>query len=126
MADKGRVGVAMASGNSPPAKLKQDAIVEAILEVRFDLPRPAIPEIFLGRLADRQAWRGFAQRPMPASQVPAQIRRIDPNLRYQPVIELVSQDQGRAVRIGPQVLSYHRLKKYVGWDSFKPELLGHD
>jgi len=60
---------------------------------------------------------------MPAYQVPAEIRRVDPNLRYQPVIELVSQDQGRAVRIGPQVLSYHRLKKYVGWETFKPELL---
>src|ERR1035437_2054854 len=110
-------------GSSIPTKLKEDAIVEALLEVRFDVPKAAIPEIFLGRLADRQPWKGFTQRPLPASQLPAPLRRVDPNLRFKPIIELASTAQNRAVRIGPQVLSYHQLIPYVGWARLKPELM---
>ena len=105
-----------------PAKLKDDAIVEAVVEIRFDMPTRTIPEIFFGRLAEYEPWRGFEQRPMPASQIPGPLRRVDPNLRYQPVFELAATDSGRTVRIGPQVLSYHRLTPYVGWEKFKPEL----
>jgi uncharacterized protein (TIGR04255 family) len=124
MADKERgVGGMAERGNPIPTKLKQDAIVEAIFEVRFDTPTTAIPEIFLGRLADHQPWKGFEQRRLPASQLPAQLRQVDPNLRYQPLIELATLAKDRSVRIGPQVLSYHRLKPYVGWERFKPELL---
>jgi uncharacterized protein (TIGR04255 family) len=110
-------------GNQIPTKLKQDAIVEALFELRFDTATTAIPEIFLGRLADHQPWNGFEQRRMPASQIPSLLRQVDPNLRYQPLIELASVAKDRSVRIGPQVLSYHRLKPYVGWERFKPELL---
>jgi uncharacterized protein (TIGR04255 family) len=110
-------------GNPIPTKLKQDAIVEALFEVRFDTPTTAIPEIFLGRLADYQPWKSLEQRRMPASQFPAPLRQVDPNLRYQPLIELASVAKDRSVRIGSQVLSYHRLKPYVGWEKFKAEIL---
>jgi hypothetical protein len=46
-----------------PAKLKYDAIVEALLEVRFDMT--TIPEVLLGRLADCPSWKGFEQDRMP-------------------------------------------------------------
>ena len=50
------------------------------------------------------------------------MRRADPNLRYQPVFELVDPPNNRSVRIGGQVLSYHRRAPYVGWQLFHPEL----
>jgi len=107
-------------GKLVPAKLKHDAIVEAILEIRFDTT--TIPEILFGKLADYAPWKGFGQRPMPASAVPAPIRQADPNLRFQPIFELLGSDGHLAVRIGPQVLSYHRMPPYVGWQRFQAEL----
>lgn len=111
----------MAAGEakSIPAKLKHDAIVEALFEIRFEMT--TIPEVFFGRLAEYAPWKGFTQAPMPAYNIPAALRQADPNLRYQPVFALVEGAE-RAVRIGPQVLSYHRRMPYVGWAKFKPEL----
>ena len=40
-----------------PAKLKHDAIVEALLEVRFDMTTAS--EILFGRLADWPSWKDF-------------------------------------------------------------------
>lgn len=110
-------------GKPIPVKLKQDAIVEAIFEVRFSTPDRVVPEILLGRLADQPQWSGFQHRQLGAAQVPAQIRRENPVLRYQPVIELVPTEGDRAVRIGSEVISFHRLRRYPGWDKFRPELM---
>lgn len=109
-------------GRAIPRKLKHDAIVEAIVEIRFDMPTKTVPEIFFGRLAEYEPWKGFEQRPMPAAQLPTFLRQADPNLRHQPMFELAAADKHRAVRVGPQMLSYHRLSPYVGWEKFKPEL----
>lgn len=103
-----------------PKKLKQDAIVEAIFEMRFDTP--TIPEVLFGRLADFAAWKGFTQRRLPAYEIPAAMRQVDPNLRYAPVFELQDQERQRAVKIGAYVLSYHQSSPYTGWAAFKPEL----
>src|SRR5437879_12277215 len=111
----------MATRGKPiPTKLKHDAIVEAVFEVRFDTT--TLPEIFFGRLADYEPWKSFEQRRMPAHEIPAVLREADPNLRYQPVFELAAPAEHRAVRIGQHVLSYHRTAPYVGWAHFQPEL----
>jgi uncharacterized protein (TIGR04255 family) len=104
-----------------PAKLKHDAIVEALLEVRFDTT--TIPEVLLGRLADCPSWKGFEQERMPTYEIPAFLRQADPNLRYQPIFELHNTEKNRLVRIGGQMLSYHRLAPYESWTKFKPELI---
>lgn len=112
--------MAAAGDKSIPVKLEHDAIVEALLEIRFSMT--TIPEILFGRLAEITSWKSFAQTPMPAYNFPAALRQADPNLRYQPVFALVDAGGRRAVRIGPQVLSYHRTVPYVGWAKFKTEL----
>jgi uncharacterized protein (TIGR04255 family) len=105
-----------------PAKMKDDAIVEALLEVRFDMS--IIPEVLIGRLSEYGPWKQLSQQRTPAADIPAPIRQLNPQLRYLPVFELFSpESEGRrAVRIGPQVLSYHCTAPYVGWERFKPEL----
>jgi uncharacterized protein (TIGR04255 family) len=114
----------MAKRDRPiPIRLKHDAIVEAVAEIRFETPAKTVPEVFFGRLAEYGPWKDLEQRPMPISQIPSSLRRVDPNLRYQPIFELVSGDNTRAVRIGPQMLSYHRLRPYVGWQKFRAELI---
>ncbi len=103
-----------------PRKLKHDAIVEALCEIRFDMA--SIPEVFFGRLADYRPWQGFRQQRTPVYSIPDLMRQADPNLRYQPLFEFVEPNGSRAVRIGQQVLSYHRMAPYVGWSRFRSEL----
>jgi uncharacterized protein (TIGR04255 family) len=102
-----------------PTKLRDDAILEAVLEIRFE-PAPAaapapLPEIFIGRFADNEAWRGFRHARTAAADIPAPLRQVDPNLRYVPLIEMTSPDGGRVLRIGPQAVSYSRRGAYPGW-----------
>lgn len=108
------------SGTLLPKKLKRDSIVEAVGEFRFDTQ--AFPEVFLGRFVDHLNWKGWRQRQLPAYNIPAQIRLTDPNVKFSPIIELAQPDSKAVLRIGPSVVSYHRIAPYVGWAMFKPEL----
>jgi len=104
--------------NSLPKKLKNDAILEAVLEIRFEPDPSLIAEVIFGRIADVDEWRQFRQARLPTADIPAPIRRADPGLRYQPSIELTSPDGGISVRVGPQVVMYSRRGNYSGWGVF--------
>jgi uncharacterized protein (TIGR04255 family) len=111
-------------GGEAPKKLKHDAITEAILEIRFDAPE-GLPELFFARLCDTPEWKDFQQIRLPAYEIPASMRAMQTQLRFLPVLQLLdASDEAapRIVRIGTQVLSYHRQRKYVGWEKFQPEL----
>lgn len=103
-----------------PTKLKNDAILEALVEFRFDTT--SIPEVLLGRLIDHANWQGWQQRQLPAYNLPVQLRRLDPNMQYIPIIELADSSNKAALRIGPSAVSYHQQLPYVGWRKLKPEL----
>jgi uncharacterized protein (TIGR04255 family) len=103
-----------------PEKLRNDAIVEAIFEIRFSTS--TIPEVLFGRISEFESWRDFKPASLPISQFPVALRQADPNLRYQPVIELLDEREKRAVRIGSNVISYSRGMPYIGWKAFKTEL----
>jgi len=103
-----------------PAKLKDDAIVEALVEIQFD--SDDIGEIVIGRLSDSELWNGYSAQRLSASNIPENIRDNDPALRFQPIIERRSQDSKSNVRIGSHVLSYHVYAPYPGWPEFKSRL----
>jgi len=103
-----------------PTKLKDDAIVEALLEIQFD--SDDLGEIVIGRLTDFDLWNGYSVARLSAANIPENIRDADPSLRFQPVIERRSQDERSNVRIGSHVLSYHVYVPYPGWVDFKPRL----
>ncbi|RWM08957.1 TIGR04255 family protein [Mesorhizobium sp.] len=105
-----------------PKRLKSDAILEAVMEIRFEPDPSLVSEIIFGRFADVDEWRDFRQARLPTADIPAPIRRADPNFRYQPSIEMASADGGVAVRIGPQVVMYAQRGSYPGWDKFGAEL----
>jgi uncharacterized protein (TIGR04255 family) len=108
-------------GTPLPKKLKCDAIVEALLELRFD-GKDDLPEVFIGRFVDHRNWKGWVQRTLPAYNIPAQFRSVVPNVKFAPIIELVENESKAVLRIGPSVVSFHRQAPYVGWEKFKPEL----
>jgi uncharacterized protein (TIGR04255 family) len=100
-----------------PTKLKNDAILEAVLEIRFEPDSSQVPEIFIGRFADNEEWKGFRHARMASADIPTPLRLADPNLRYLPSIEMTSPDGGRALRIGPQAVMYSRRGVYPGWNT---------
>jgi uncharacterized protein (TIGR04255 family) len=100
-----------------PEKLKHDAILEAHFDVRFQAESSLLPEILFGRLADTPEWHGFMQRRLPTADIPAPLRRADPNLRFMPAIELIHPGGIQIVRIGPQSLVYTRRPPYPGWNN---------
>ena len=103
-----------------PTRLKHDTIVEALLEIQF--AAGGIPEVLIGRLADCPAWKAYTQHELPARNIPEVIRQTDPNFRFQPTVELRNEQGNRIVKIGSNVVSFHRLLPYVGWSEFEPEI----
>jgi uncharacterized protein (TIGR04255 family) len=101
-----------------PKKLKHDAIVEAILEIRFQTT--TIPEMLFGRLADYQPWKDFSHSRLPAQDIPRAIREGDPYLKLQPLFALSNSQC--TVRIGPNAISFHRAAPYEGWSVFHPQI----
>lgn len=99
-----------------PKRLKADAILEAAFEIRFNSDTSIVPEIMFGRMAGAAEWKDFRPARLPTADIPAPIRRSDPNLMYAPSIELTSPDGGVRVRFGPQSISYTRVGNYPGWD----------
>ena len=104
-----------------PTKLKQDAIVEALLELQFE--SDDVGEIVIGRLSDAEALNTFTINRLPPSNIPESIRDNDPNLRFQPIVERRAPDGLSAARIGGHVFSYHAYTPYPGWSTFEPKLI---
>lgn len=109
-----------------PNKLKDDSITEALVEIRF--ASSDLDEVVVGRLSDFSGWDGYAKVRLPTADIPLPVRKMDPVLRFQPLLELAAPDKSRRVRIGPATTSYHVLGKYIGWTEFSRELetvIGH-
>ena len=85
-------------GSSLPQRIKPDAILEALVEFRFE--HTELPELVLGRLLDIQLWSEFGQTRLPTADIPQTIREMDANLRYQPLVELRKDDGSRVAKIG--------------------------
>lgn len=103
-------------------KLANDAIVEALLEVRFESNDQ--PEFIFGKLGDLEEWKGFQVIRLPIADIPLQIRASDPNLKFQALYELKSPDGKLAVRIGGSSISMHAYAPYLGWGEYEPLLRG--
>jgi uncharacterized protein (TIGR04255 family) len=106
--------------SSIPKKLKDDAIIEALCEFRFECDD--VPERVVGRLSDHESWNSYTPERLPSSDIPPFVKAHDPNLKYQPVLQLRSEDGLFLVKIGSNVISFHNLGKYCGWDEFLPRL----
>lgn len=104
-----------------PKKLKRDAIIEALVEVRFE--SSLLVELFFGRLADHSAWRSFQTTRLPAAEMPVILRRMNPDFRFAPTYELKGRNEheNRSIKVGPSVISFHNKAPYLGWSQFWPE-----
>jgi uncharacterized protein (TIGR04255 family) len=101
-------------------KLRDDPIVEALLDVRFAAPE--LQEVVVGRLSDIHIWRAHPKTRLPFAAIPEPLRAINPNLLFTPTIEIRGVAGIAAVRIGGNVLNLHFVHPYDGWDKIFPRI----
>ncbi|NVJ90318.1 MAG: TIGR04255 family protein [Methylocystaceae bacterium] len=99
-----------------PKRLKNDAILEALIEVRFQTDE--LQEVVLGRLADNPNLKGFKRTRTPIADIPAPIREGDASLRYSPVFEYKNEQPTEIYKFNHNMISYHNVGEYFGWDDF--------
>lgn len=108
--------------NILPTKLKDDAIVEAICQIQF--VSEDLPEVVIGRATDYWGKHGYVAERLPIADIPASIRQSDPNLRFQPTIQLREKQGSNLIRISEQAISFHVVgeKRYPGWQKYRTQL----
>lgn len=103
-----------------PKKLTRDAIMEALLEIRFETKQ--VGEVLVGRLASSAPFEGYSVSRLPIASFPAEVRDADANLRFQPTLQLASAAPGELIKIGPHVISLHVVAPYPGWEALSERL----
>lgn len=102
-----------------PDKLKKEPLVDAIFELRFSSKSPAssiLPGILFSTLPEEKVIE-----PLPAAQLPKQLRDTDPNLQYAPVVRLIWKEF--FILISDRSLAVACKIPYPGWSKFKDAII---
>lgn len=107
--------------NQLPKKLRDEPLVDAVFEIRFNgLNQIAIADVLPGLLYNEMQGRVDLVR-LPAADMPKPIRDSDPKLYYTPIMRLDGKWLG--VAIGDHTLGVSCKLPYVGWEKFKSGIL---
>jgi len=104
-----------------PIRLGAEPLLEAVCEMRFHSSYPAsniLPGLLLHGL--RTDGVDISMQPLPASNVPKEIRAVDSAFRDAPLIALKWGD--RTISIGDSLISVSSTKHYPGWKIFKGDI----
>ena len=107
-------------GIGPDTKLNPDGLAEAIFDLRFD--HSDSPELVVAKIATMKDVAGWRVERLPSADIPAPLRRSDPNLAFQTLLQVTS-PEGYMIRIGENIVSYHVLAPYPGWEKFRIPLI---
>lgn len=104
-----------------PTRLGAEPLLEAVCEMRFQSSYPAsniLPGLLLHGL--RTDGVDIPMQVLPASNVPKEMRAVDPALRDAPLIALNWGD--RTISIGDSLISVSSAKRYPGWKVFRADI----
>lgn len=104
-----------------PIRLGAEPLLEAVCEMRFVSSFPAsniLPGLLLQGL--RAEGSQISMQRLPASNLPKEMREIDPALRDAPLIGL--KWGGRNILIGDSMISVSCGKNYPGWSAFRADI----
>jgi uncharacterized protein (TIGR04255 family) len=101
-----------------PTRISPCPIIEAILEVRFVTGEDwsVLPGLLYTRIRDRYGEKKL----LPLSQLPEELRRSDPALIHQPLVQFLR--PGFVVQFGPRVLALAAVGEYPGWSAIRNEM----
>lgn len=110
-----------------PKYLGKDPLIEASWQLIFE-PAPNLPigdllpgilfTTFQSRTADLQLHR------LPLADIPAPVAVLDPNLRHAAKYRIEAEKSSFLFHVGDRVVTINCRRPYVGWESFKPEIIG--
>ena len=103
----------MGSGLLLPNKLKNEPLIEAVFEFRFEASQPAtdlIPGFLFGKLDGKKVLHR-----LPTAELPKPIRDSDPNLRFAPLVRLELERFN--LLIGDHAVAVGCKLPYIGWQS---------
>ena len=104
-----------------PTRLGAEPLLEAVCELRFQSSFPAsniLPGLLLQGL--RTAGSEISMQALPASNVPKEMRAVDPSLRDAALIALKWGD--RTISIGDSLISVSSTNHYPGWKIFRADI----
>lgn len=104
-----------------PTLLKKEPLFEVLFELRFDSKVESVAEVLPGLLYSKLSKDYDNIVKLPASGIPADIRKRDPAFRYTPLVKLEGNKQF-SVQIGEHVISLACAKPYSGWEKFGDEI----
>lgn len=102
-----------------PVKIDPCPITEAIIEIRFDTPKPEDAVFALIYNAVQDKYPQIEKTSL--HQIPEDIRKQDPDLANKPLFRLPS--DSHMLQIGPRVASVIVHEPYPGWNDFSSETL---
>jgi len=105
-----------------PKKLGKEPLLEAICEVRFSSDKESVINLLPGILYQKYKDRFNKIINLPAKNLPVNILKQDPALKYTPTIRLDSESY--LIQLGEHVVSLSCRKPYKGWTEFKSEIEG--
>jgi len=100
-----------------PKKLNRCPLVEAIFEIRFNT---MIPEDAVFGIVYQSLGKIINKKPpvaLPIVNLPSEVRRQDPNLKFQPHYQIKLNNW--TISVGPKTLLFSNRSPYVGWDEYK-------
>lgn len=98
----------------------KDPIVDVVFEIRFASSTAAsgiLPGFFFAKLNPTE-WRIES---LPVAEIPSRLRSNDPNLRYQPLIKIDSENF--ILLIGDRNIGIGCNMPYPGWSIFKDQIV---
>ena len=107
-----------------PIKLAREPLIDVVFEARFT-SRAALAAVLPGYLFGRLQ-NVESIEPLPAAQLPAQMRMADPNLLFAPLARVVW--RGFFIIVSDSSVAVACKLPYPGWQSFRvaiEEVMGH-
>lgn len=104
-----------------PISLGAEPLLEAVCELRFQSSFPAsniLPGLLLQGL--RTDGLEISMAALPASNVPKELRAVDPTLRDAALVALKWGD--RTISIGDSLISVSSTERYPGWRIFRADI----
>jgi uncharacterized protein (TIGR04255 family) len=107
--------------NPLPKRLGIVPIIEAVAEIRFEEGKAGGGQLLGGVLYANLQEHYPEVRRLPISEVPMQVRQMDPGLRYSPT-QVLAGPSGQ-IMIGDRVLAVSATSPYPGWAGFREAVL---
>lgn len=106
-----------------PRGLKQEPLVEAIWELRFDLKEDVAGELLVGMIYQKLKKDYPRIVRLCAADIPRPILQSDPRLRYVPTIRLEGKEGlPLAVQVGDHLVSLNNRRPYRRWKEFSKRI----